>query len=241
MTGGFFSPQIFVFGKTPGSVLSNHLKQRPLPQGKTRTTWRRIMMMSTEKNTTSPTPENAADFVQNNGLAALRGHPLYRLSSEASPVFLSDAAIDAAIALWADEPVKEYRWRMESKSRLYGAEVRNANMVEWVYLNTVYLQPALDQRIDNFLVEPMTAEQIKACSDADGYFTVDVLVELHELVGTGDIEGMNELIDRKVVRDFAGLLSDIRYRVSGCVPCESKSDYLGGGILVRVTAQFEEI
>lgn len=80
---------------------------------------------------------SAAEFVQKNGLAALRGVPLCR---GGVIVYISDKSLDDAIALWADEP-DEVRLRMESKTRLYGAEVRNSNMVSWIYLKTVILAP----------------------------------------------------------------------------------------------------
>jgi hypothetical protein len=78
---------------------------------------------------------SAAEFVQKNGLAALRGVPLCRGSEI---IYVSDKSLDDAIDLWADEP-EEVRLRMESKSRLYGSEVRNHNMVSWIYLKNVTL------------------------------------------------------------------------------------------------------
>lgn len=79
--------------------------------------------------------QTAAEYVQINGLEALRGMPLQDGSGKV--VYVSDTALDAAISLWSDEQDDAFRKRMESKSRLYGAETRNANMVSWIYLKNI--------------------------------------------------------------------------------------------------------
>jgi hypothetical protein len=81
----------------------------------------------------TPVAGSAAEHVQKHGLASLRGVPL--LSGD-KVLYISDSSLDAAIALWSDEP-DDLRLRMESRTRLYGAERRNDNMVAWIYLNSV--------------------------------------------------------------------------------------------------------
>lgn len=79
-------------------------------------------------------PCSAAFYVQHYGLGAIRGTPL---NDGEQLVYVSDASLDEAIALWEDEEDDDYRFRMQSKSRLYGSEVYNDNMVCWIYLHTV--------------------------------------------------------------------------------------------------------
>lgn len=79
--------------------------------------------------------QTAAEYVQDNGLEAIRGMPLQHGNGKV--VYVSDASLDAAISLWSDEQNEVFRKRMESKSRLYGAETRNANMVSWIYLKSM--------------------------------------------------------------------------------------------------------
>lgn len=81
-------------------------------------------------------PCPASTFVQIYGLEKIRGVPL---QDGDKVVYASDTALDSEIALWGDEDDDTFRMRMESKSRLYGAEERNANMVSWIYLNKVTL------------------------------------------------------------------------------------------------------
>ena len=76
----------------------------------------------------------ANEYVVIHGLEAIRGMPL---QDGSRIVYVSDKSLDAAIALWADEGDEAFRKRMQSKTRLYGADVRNANMVHWIYLRQV--------------------------------------------------------------------------------------------------------
>lgn len=91
------------------------------------------------------------------------------------------------------------------------------------------------------LTEPLTQVQIEAQLDKDGWLSVVVEISLDEMIGLGDIEAMNELIDHKILDDdVIGGLSNISYRVSGCVSSsDNDADYVSGGVLIRVNAQFD--
>lgn len=67
------------------------------------------------------------------GLEALRGKPV---QTQPSPLYISDSDLDAAIELWADEPEGARR-----QQRFYGAEVRNAPLVQWISTNETIRMP----------------------------------------------------------------------------------------------------
>ena len=61
------------------------------------------------------------------GLEFLRGRPIYECA-DCAPLFISDSDLNAAFCLWVDEPEHAHLQR-----RFYGAEVRNAPLVRWIY------------------------------------------------------------------------------------------------------------
>lgn len=64
--------------------------------------------------------------IMQHGLEVLRGKPID--DGSGTPLYISDSDLDAAIALWEDEPENAHQHR-----RFYGATVRNANLVRWIY------------------------------------------------------------------------------------------------------------
>ena len=68
---------------------------------------------------------NITEAIKQHGLEWLRGRPIADGSHQ---LFIHDDDLDAAIALWADEPENAYRQR-----RFYGGECRNAPMCVWIY------------------------------------------------------------------------------------------------------------
>ena len=68
---------------------------------------------------------NITEAIKTHGLEYLRGRPI---ADGSRRLFIHDDDLNAAIALWADEPENAYRQR-----RFYGGESRNAPMCAWIY------------------------------------------------------------------------------------------------------------
>ena len=86
------------------------------------------------------------------------------------------------------------------------------------------------------VTKPLTKKQIKDNLDKDGYLCVDVAVDFNELLD--GIESLNDLMDERILK--SGTLSDISYQVVGSLP-PKQSTYIGGEVILRVTASVEEI
>lgn len=82
-------------------------------------------------HTVKPAPGTAAEHVMLHGLESLRSIPL-RCGDEVR--YLTDKLIDEALELYADDMGRI--WRMS----FYGGTTRNAEMVSWIYLNSVTLE-----------------------------------------------------------------------------------------------------
>lgn len=65
------------------------------------------------------------ETIRLHGLEFLRGRAV---TDGTRTLYIHDKDLDAAIALWADEPENAHLQR-----RFYGAEARNAEMCEWIY------------------------------------------------------------------------------------------------------------
>ena len=68
---------------------------------------------------------NITEAIKKHGLEYLRGRAV---TDGSRRLFIHDDDLNAAIALWADEPEHAYRQR-----RFYGGDTRNAPMCAWIY------------------------------------------------------------------------------------------------------------
>ena len=68
------------------------------------------------------------EAIRKHGLEFLRGRAII---DGARRLYIHDKVLDEAIELWADEPENAYQ-----QKRFYGSEVRNDDLVEWIYGNS---------------------------------------------------------------------------------------------------------
>lgn len=68
---------------------------------------------------------NIKEAIQKHGLEFLRGRAI---TDGLRRLYIHDNDLDAAIALWADEPENAHYQR-----RFYGSEERNGNLCVWIY------------------------------------------------------------------------------------------------------------
>lgn len=76
----------------------------------------------------SPTPGTAAEIVFKHGIRALDGVPLLHGDRV---VYVHRNCIERDSELYADDPGQAWR------CRVYGGTTPDADMVNWIYLNTV--------------------------------------------------------------------------------------------------------
>jgi len=82
--------------------------------------------------------------------------------------------------------------------------------------------------------KPLTLKAARKLADDNDQIAVVLSLELGELIGTGDTEALNDLIDDKIADNSAFTLSDISYRVVGHKEGKSKEGYLSGKVLIEV-------
>lgn len=83
------------------------------------------------------------------------------------------------------------------------------------------------------LTAPITKEKLGKRT------AVDILVSigLGDLIDCGDIDGINELMDERVL-SLNGRLADIHYTVAGCIAGEPDPG-VSGEVIIRVRAEVE--
>lgn len=86
------------------------------------------------------------------------------------------------------------------------------------------------------LTKPLTKKQVRDMLNSEGALVVDIAVTLEELFE--GIEAVNNIMDERVLK--SGLLSDISYQVVGSVP-PTPDTYIGGEVILRVTAHIDDI
>lgn len=92
------------------------------------------------------------------------------------------------------------------------------------------------------LSAPLSSSQVYEIFNSKGYISVVIPVELGDLIAS-DIDGVNDLVESKILLIGVGYLSDIAYRVAGHIPPGATIDTAGGIIMIEVYAKihFQEI
>ena len=83
---------------------------------------------------------------------------------------------------------------------------------------------------------PLTVKQVKAIME-DGWITVRLSVDLDELISTGGVEGLNDMMEAKVLT--SGFMSDLSYRVVGHTEGKNDGGYLAGSVLIELAAEVQ--
>lgn len=70
--------------------------------------------------------------------------------------------------------------------------------------------------IENKLIsKPMTLDEIKKIADKDGYFCINVHLDLENVIDCSGIDGFLDCIEELIVADSSWLLTDVVYHVVG--------------------------
>jgi hypothetical protein len=92
------------------------------------------------------------------------------------------------------------------------------------------------------LKKPLTQRALKRRADKDGRLSVNIVVDLDDLIGFGDIDSLNNLADERILDQdtISGSLSDIAYKVVGSIP--GKGDGTAtGSVIINVNADVSDI
>jgi hypothetical protein len=83
------------------------------------------------------------------------------------------------------------------------------------------------------LTKPLTKKEIEMIV---GKLSVNIVVDLNQIIGCGDMDGLNDIAENLIVEDRA-VLGEIEYRALGVVPegAFSKSKSSMGSIILNVT------
>lgn len=80
----------------------------------------------------------------------------------------------------------------------------------------------------DYLKKPLTAVEVAALRDAEGFIKVVIPISLDDLMS--DIEDVNDLAEGRILEN--GILADISYKAVGVLD--------DGSVLVQVTAEVDD-
>jgi hypothetical protein len=87
------------------------------------------------------------------------------------------------------------------------------------------------------ITKPLTKKQGKALQKKNGFITVELALDLTDLIGT-DIEGLNDLVNERILE--SGYMGNLAYRVIGHTPGEDGGHFISGQVLLSVTGDVSE-